>query len=458
MCMFIKNWSEIDTKAPNYYQKIVELCKTNRQLPDNICFIVVDHCLQTFESHVNSLAQLGRVAGIILKSSTRVKEAEDFAKKYCKVLQASKESLTNPDVAIELLLSNTRVGEQLIILDHGGYFAPALDSIKNNPELSKRLLGVVEVTENGHCKQEQALKKTSLPLLSIARTEIKELEDIQVGESICDATNTIMYSVHAALSSIQNACIIGYGKIGRSIANNCRKRGIPEITVMEIDPLRAQLAYKDGHTVVMGNDVAAKKEVFRKTQVLFSATGAKALSRSDVRCFRSVDLSKQPNRAVMFIASCTSPDDEFQPDFFEELQNVSTNTPTQRLECEKEFKLTPFELFDGRKIYLLNGGKAVNFAIGGTPGYEICQVWASILFAAAKLAAKEIEPSNTVQSLTRAEQVSICKITHQVFFEKNDEPARFAQEITRQRSRSFSCSSTSTSLADTDHPGPTIAK
>lgn len=415
--MYIKSWSEIDTKAPEYYDKILQLCENTINSDKNLAFIVVDHCLQTFESHVTSLAKLGKIAGVILKSSTRQKEAEDFAKRHCPLLKVTKEDLMIPDVATNLILEHTSSNQQVIILDHGGYFAASSKQIVAHPVLRSRVLGIVEVTENGHHKYEKIIAETPISLISIARTEIKELEDMQVGVSICDASNTILYSVHAALDSMQTACVLGYGKIGRSIANSLGKRGISQVTVVEIDTLRAQLALKEGHSVVMAYDKAAKINAFQKSQIIFSATGSKALTKEDIGYLRKAEQSDSSGKKVVtFIASCTSPDDEFSPDFFEELHSISKNSAAERLQCESEYKLSPYELYDGRQINVLNGGKAVNFAIGGTPGYEICQVWAAILFSVAKIASRVVKPAGVVQTLTRQEQLAIGKITQSVFF------------------------------------------
>ncbi|AWN74647.1 NAD-binding protein [Legionella anisa] len=442
----IKSWSEIDVKSAKYYDKIIALCKKNLKIDDNVTFLVVDHCLQTFESHVDSIAKLGKIAGVILKSSTHVKEAEEFAKKHCKILDVSKEDLKKPGVAIDLVLKNTKANEKLVILDHGGYFSYSLKEMMSDPEVSKRLIGIAEVTENGHYKLNKALKETAMPNLSVARSNIKELEDAQTGVAICDASNTILYGVHSALNSLQHACVIGYGKIGRSIANSLRKRGIPEVTVIEIDPLRAQLAMIDGHQVVMGTDKKAKALAFQKAQILFSATGSKVLCAEDIANLRKIDRSSEVDtQPVLFIASCTSPDDEFSDDFFKELAAQSTNSERDRCECEEDQHLSPYKLFDGRTIYVLNGGKSVNFAIGGTPGFEICQVWAGVLYTAAKLAAHDVKPSNTVQELSRDEERSIGLVTQTVFFGKDccedpkpkEEPKK-PQASRLHRSHSFS--------------------
>lgn len=415
----IRSWSEIDVKASKYYDKIIALCKKNLKVDENVTFLVVDHCLQTFETHVDSVAKLGKIAGVILKSSTHVKEAEEFATKHCKILDVTKEALKDPQVAIDLVLQNTKPGEKLVIMDHGGYFSYALKGMMQHPEVSKRLIGIAEVTENGHYKLNKALKETPVPNLSVARSNIKELEDAQTGVAICDASNTILYGVHSALNSLQHACVIGYGKIGRSIANSCRKRGIPDVTVIEIDPLRAQMAMIDGHEVVMGNDETAKALALQKAQILFSATGSKVLSSKDIANLRKIDrTSENDTNPVLFIASCTSPDDEFSDDFFSELAAQSTNKQSDRAKSEEQLHLSPYKLFDGRTIYVLNEGKSVNFAIGGTPGFEICQVWAGVLYTAAKLAAQDVKPSNTVQELSREEESSIGAVTQEVFFGK----------------------------------------
>ena len=437
----IKSWSEIDLRSTRYYDKIIRLCKKNLHIGDDVAFLVVDHCLQTFESHVDSIAHLGRIAGVILKSSTRVKEAESFATKHCKILDVTKEDLRDPEVAINLVLKNTEAHEKLVILDHGGYFSCALKGMMAHPEVSKRLIGIAEVTENGHYKLDRALKETAMPSLSVARSNIKELEDAQTGVAICDASNTILYNVHAALNSLQHACVIGYGKIGRSIANSCRKRGIPDVTVIEVDPLRAQLAMIDGHQVVMGNDRAAKARALQKAQILFSATGSRALTSKDIANLRKIDpLSSDNPNPVLYIASCTSPDDEFSDDFLKELQAQSKNPVEEREACEEKLHLSPYNLFDGRTIYVLNAGKSVNFAIGGTPGFEICQVWAGVLYTAAKLAAQVLSPSHAVQELTRDEERAVGAVTQEVFFGRSpsEEDSKLEAEAALAATKPFS--------------------
>lgn len=428
--MFTKSWSEIDNKSTIYYNNILRLCRS-MPLPDNLAFIVVDHCLQTSESHLDSLSKLGRVAGVILKSSTRDSESEGVVKSKFHVINATKEDLKSSDFAINLILQHIHSNEKLVILDHGGYFTPCLQQITSHDQIQKQLLGIVEVTENGHAKLEKKIAEVKLRAISIARSEIKELEDMQVGISICDVSNSLLYSIHSSLSSLKSVCVLGYGKIGRSIANHCRKIGIPSVTVIEIDSLRAQFALHEGHTVIVDRDHSEQKiNAFKNAQMIFSATGSKALSKADIPYLRH----NQDRKSVLFIASCTSPDDEFSDDFFSELNSISKNSSSERASCEAKFKLTPYEIYDGRDIYILNGGKSVNFALGGTPGYEICQVWAAVLFATAKVASCEIDEASAVQTLTRADQQKISQITYSIYLSSNVDYAHSSNRIRRSSS------------------------
>ncbi|OGT52733.1 MAG: hypothetical protein A3F17_03490 [Gammaproteobacteria bacterium RIFCSPHIGHO2_12_FULL_41_15] len=420
--MKIENWSDVDRKAPQYYEEIIKLCEKQGDLPKNLVFIVVDHCLFTFQSHAESLMKMGGIAGVILKSSTHVATSIEYAQTHCKVLQVSKENLKERGRAIKLILDNTTEEQKLVLLDHGGYFAPKLGEIIDHPELAKRILGIVEVTENGYQKYQATMRalQKPFPLLSIARTEIKELEDAQVGTSIFDASNTILYNIHASLSSTRTICVIGYGKIGRSIANSCREHRIIDIIVLEIDSLRAQAAHKHGHKVYDASSPKEREFALQQAEMIFSSTGKRALTALDVNILRNAQKT-QKNR-VLYIASCTSPDDEFDPSFFSELEAQSVNSKEERDEYLQTYKLSPYRLFNGGDIFILNGGKAVNFAVGGTPGYEICQVWAAVLFCTAKIASGSIESKNFIQELTRSEQNEISKVTCSVFLsEKNVE-------------------------------------
>lgn len=403
--------SEVDKKAVNYYEEVIRNFRSEFELQPNLEFIVVDHCLVTFQSHIESLSKLGKISGVILKSSTRVLQTVEYAHKSCAVINVTKEDLRDPEIALATITRNSHDGFKMIILDHGGYFAPSLPQLVTHLEFSSKVMGIVEVTENGHWKYLSRLKslKLAFPILSIARSEIKSLEDAQVGISIYEACNSILYGIHSAFSSTQRVCVIGYGKIGQSIANCCRGNRM-NVVVLETDSLRAQFALKDGHQVYLSND-KVKKSILGNIDIIFSCTGKQALTATDLKNFKK----------TVYIASCTSPDDEFSPCFFDALNLQAITSKEERELCLKNLKILPFKLFDGKEVNIFNGGKAVNFAVGGTPGYEICQVWATILYSTMKIASESFTVDQSIQEPCKSSQVEISKITCKMFLSMDDD-------------------------------------
>lgn len=216
------------------------------------------------------------------------------------------------------------------IVDVGGYFA-SLPFFKFNAT-RQRVLGIIEDTENGLQKYLPIQDKISMPIVSVARSALKQNEDDLIGYSVAYYTEMVT-RMFRRLPRYMTCGIIGYGKLGKGIARYLFNQNIKPLAY-DIDPLKTVEAYKDGCIPV------DKETILRKSNLLLCATGSFSLNGSDFSALRP----------GVFVASVTSSDDEF------DLSNLSRIFRPTRVNDFVTRMDSPDNYF-----YLINDGNAVNF-------------------------------------------------------------------------------------------------
>ncbi len=353
-----------DDKHEKFFTEIVRVFKHNL-LPCTIKFIVVGHTLPTspdFLKFLNDPAYNFSIGGIILKSSTKNPDIQQLFDKEYKIIDTDRDKLKNKGEATRVIHDCVADGEKCIIIDIGGYFAPCLEELSSNKTIQRKLLGVVEDTENGHQKYQNTIASSIYPIYSVARSLTKRTEDYNIGKSIVSATESLARKyLNKRLEDFTTIGVIGFGKIGSSIAEHVRGKHI-RVLVYDRDP--TVLLYANS----LDFDVCDKDTILRESSLIFCATGNKSLSVSD--------LTKLANDNVV-ISSCTSADDEFNLD----------GMPDARYKDQRgRYSLYQFE--NGatlRNVYLLVNGNAVNFTYNAIVGDYIRGVQAAILVCALKL-------------------------------------------------------------------------
>jgi adenosylhomocysteinase len=163
----------------------------------------------------------------------------------------------------------------------------------------------------------------------------------------------------------RSALVIGFGKLGSSIARLLHAKGV-SVTVYDIDPVRRIQAAAQGFLVARDRETGLSG-----AGLVLCATGALAL--------RSDDFPYLRNGA--YIATVTSSEDELElaglPDVY------------SRMQCGQN--VTRYQT-TGHYFYLMNNGNAVNFLHGAAVGPFIFLVQAEILAATGKLASADLEP------------------------------------------------------------------
>ncbi|MEV0262002.1 adenosylhomocysteinase [Streptomyces sp. NPDC050617] len=281
---------------------------------------------------------------------------------------------SDPERAVRYLDARA-AGCPVVLLDVGGYFAPSLEALCDR--FSGQILGVVEDTENGH-RRYAGLDKTPCPVVSVARSPLKDPEDFLVGQSVVFSTEALMRNRGDILHG-RTALVIGFGKLGSSIARLLQAKGI-RVAVYDIDPVRRTQTLSQGFAVTRDREAG-----LREAGLVLCATGSLSL--------RGEDFPQLRNGA--YVATVTSSEDELElaglPDVYERA-HVGEHVTRY--------------LTTGHYFYLLNGGNAVNFLHGASVGPFIFLIQAEILAASAALARGGLAPG--MHEISPADRATIA--------------------------------------------------
>ena len=310
--------------------------------------VVVTHLLDNPPVYLDCLERFADLAMLLPKpKSISHKTLEHLEKRFQVVIKNRSQMV--PAEVVSAILNNFVPNGDLILIDIGGYFSASLPSIA--PLLKSRLIGVVEVTENGH-QRYAALPELPVPVVSLARSPLKGPEDYLTGQSIVYSAEALMRECHHIMNG-GNAVVFGYGKIGRSIAKALHAKNI-NTKVVEIDPIRAIEARSRGFDLIL------KEEALQTSDVIFCATGNQSLNNHD--------FNRVKNGA--FIFSVTSSDDEL--DLSRADSNFSINRVTEHISRYERL---------GQYFHLANGGNAINFIHNAEVGPYIYLVQGEVVAA-----------------------------------------------------------------------------
>lgn len=320
----------------------------------DLCILLVTHLLPDRPLFIETLARIGRIGAILPKpKSIHAATLERVSRQY-PVVELDRRWTVDPALALPRISQLMKEHERLVILDIGGYFATLLPALQQH--FGERFLGVVEMTENGH--QRYLEGPVPAPVMSVARSPLKQAEDVQIGLSVVYSAESLARGLNRTFNACQ-AALFGYGKVGRSIALELRSRNL-WLDLVETCPLRQVEALSHGFHLV------DKETALSRAELVISSTGNGVLSQQDLLLLRPGAM----------LASVTSADDEFAFTLSE------LKWPSVEI-CDRVLQLTRP---DGSVIYLLNRGEAVNFVHGAVIGEYVYLVLAEIIEGVRQLA------------------------------------------------------------------------
>ena len=324
--------------------------------PSRTCSVLlITHLLRDRPEFVRVLANSYRLAGIVAIPYSIERTVYDLLSQSYKIHTFTLDEMLQGQVLLQLVESALSSGhEPLVVIEIGGYFASIGNMLKQR--FGAAYLGSVEDTEEGHRRYEH-VSAPLFPVVSVARSRLKRLEDRLIGGSVVFSLERVLRSLGQVLSGM-TVGVLGYGPIGASVANAAATRSA-NVLVYDTSSNRRVAALADGFRI------PDRETLFRETDILVGATGTQSISAFDF------DLLK--NGVVLASASSKAIEIDVQG-----LTAAASETTIGPL-GSKRFRV------NGKLVYLIAGGTPINFLDGAVVGPVISLVHAEVLVAARML-------------------------------------------------------------------------
>lgn len=349
--------SSEEKRIDSFFERTIR--STSRR-PTNL--IVVSHAIRSLPPFLRALSSVHHVKGLFIKPKSY--DQRILAKLSCEYRTRilSREMFERQAEATSIL-EEYAGNDAVVLADIGGYFA-------NVPRWQQErglgnVLGIVEDTENGH---QRYLRSAGgqIPVISVARSASKRMEDWWVGRAIAFSGERQLRSVGETFGS-KRALVIGFGKIGSSIADALKRHGCA-VSVYDENPCIRVFAESQSYYI------PDRQEAIDSADIIFCATGNKALSLDDLA----------GRTRPLFIFSATSADDEFDIDF------------SGARRADAEFWTASADPGHA-SILFANRGNAVNFIDGGEIGRYAHMVQAAIVHGIDSILCGDVEPGGIAE-------------------------------------------------------------
>jgi adenosylhomocysteinase len=220
-----------------------------------------------------------------------------------------------------------------ILMDIGGYFT-RIAKKKGLP-----IVGIVENNQNGLEKYQSIKGEVKYPVVTVAKSDLRETEDKLAGEAMVHAANTILRQQNVMIDYCRCG-VIGYGQIGSGIAQRLVKRGVTPY-VSDTNPVKLVKAVNDYCYVV------DTEYLVSHSSVIFSATGNVGLTS---------DILKKVKKGA-YIVSAAPCDYE-----------IDVIALEKGYRAEKVSDTVTKYIGERNYFHLLNDGNSISYLFGGVPG------------------------------------------------------------------------------------------
>lgn len=322
--------------------------------------IVVIHAGVEVDNFLQAISQFARIAAVIPKSSSKKFSNLTSLKQRYPVVDVDRYHIKNRTSNFIDAVDGLTANERFAIVDMGGYFSRI--TIDLVVRFGGRFIGVVEDTENGHQKYDVAVQmhnkfESIFPIISVARSSLKDPEDALVGQAIVFSAESVMRERGNILLG-KVVGVIGFGKIGRSIAFSLASRGA-RVDVYDSNPILVATALS------LGFHSCCRSDFLSRVEILFCATGNKSISTLDDIYFKN----------GLHIFCATSSDDELSICLRKKL----------RTESFLESPHTRRVVLSNKDIYIHNDGNSINFLHGAVVDRFIELVQGEIIYSLGSL-------------------------------------------------------------------------
>jgi len=241
----------------------------------------------------------------------------------------------------------------LSIVDTGGYFAEPLRAMtEEEPELLPN--GILEVTTFGHNRYQECIQDISTPVVSIARSPLKDVEAVFVGESAWLGLDKVFREVGLSISG-HSLGMVGYGMIGRRVVDAALHGGA-HTSVYDANPIKQLDARSYRH-----QPVASLEELLAENDIVLASTGGQSIS------FEMM-LNYAKNGIVLGSAGSRT----------QEIDMINLKKYATSMRHIHD-DLAEYSLQNGKTIFILRGGSSINFLVSSCPDEAMDIVFAEMI-------------------------------------------------------------------------------
>jgi len=370
--------------------------------PDNTHSIILQHILPTTVEYielVNSVYPVDLVIAIPYSAESRTVELLKSKGYTVYVPRDVPDMLANVWKQVAQRLE--KVKYPLIAQEVGGYFADWTEELGRFANFK----GCVEDTANGLWRYQAAAAKKPLgvPVISMADTPLKHVEDALIGDASVYSLEKVMRSQMASILQGLRCGVIGWGHIGKSAAAAFAGRHAI-VSIYDINPVVTMLAYAQGwFPMPLG-------ELLREVDIVMGCSGRRSI--------RVADLDDLKDGIIL--CSSASKNIEFDLEGFAKHCDITVIAAEGGGKCAIE-KYTVKKT--GRSFYILDHGTPIDFLDMPLQG-AILDCTCSELFSCMRELASKPHPKGIV-SLIDGLQVEVAqrwlRVHSQVFSAKGAE-------------------------------------
>lgn len=325
----------------------------------NTRMIMLEHILPTTAEYVAHLRDVGVEIHTLLGKPYSIDSTtfSNLSEAGVNIKRISYKQLEETDYINRLLdraiFKSKKDNKPILILDVGGYFAKPLSQLDQQD--AGLFAGVVEDTTYGHNRYLRMYQEIPIPVFSVARSSLKEIEARFVGRDGVAAVESVLRDLGVSISG-RHALVIGYGMIGSNVARTLRNHDLI-VQVYDREDFKNLRAFIDGFFI------HKKRELIRTADLIFAATADRALSFTEI----------EECKSHVILASVGSKDTEYEVDTLKSQAIAATSIGKH---------IVKYDLANGKSIMLLRDGTAVNFMLPSLPVEILDLVFSEILVCA----------------------------------------------------------------------------
>lgn len=336
-----------------FYEQTLNTLERQYKIPEDTCYVLVQHAFSPSLHFFDCIKD--KIAAIIPKRSSANSNPEiviELQNKFPGQVHQniSRCTLQDSGFATQFLREVTG-GRPFLILEYGGYFAPAAQAISEDPMLRNTLKGFVEGTENGikgsddgsTVGYKNVAHLLKHPVVSKSRSKIKTIMDIEIGPAIVHATNEILRrNIGCTLKHWRgNIGVIGVGAIGHGILKSLDKDSINPLVFDTNLAVMATLANHNSHVV-------NQQAILQHSDVIFLNTGSCFLSETPAL------IKMIKNNAILVL--CTSGDVEAG------IPQLIADGTISLIDSESTVEIAVYKSIHSKRIRLVLGSDGVGQA------------------------------------------------------------------------------------------------